>query len=529
MRYDFLFSVLLYIMAAFLLVGAIFLFSRKRQLPGLILSGLFVMANAIYAMGYASFVFADLETYKLLLNHVMHISIPYLAPLWLLLAFKLRRPNQKLPFGLIVGIMVIPFISMIANFAYRMDGKWFQTLYYVAHTIRSDVLPHWTGYTVLIYQKGILYYVLMGYSAIVLGWACALFYRGYRQNEFLAKTRSLILFSISLVGFVLLTLSVISTKTVFIDYTPFFTALFALVLFFTLFHYELFDLVPKAYQLVFMQSQNPIFILDASFQIVHMNQKAKSLFFAESELKSGFTLNHLLPNIEIDFESTLLGNALEIELPIETDKRTFSLELLVLKNRYFGRNYNGYCLTFFDITEHKKEMEVMEKMASYDGLTQIYNRRYFYHLATEMFDDAQIQMKNIAVVMFDLDDFKIVNDIYGHQAGDYVLEELAQFLKTRFPKEGIFARYGGEEFIYMVTNVTINDVKKLISSLCKEVATHPFVYSERKMKITASFGVSGSMKSIEKSLETYIKEADDMLYCSKGNGKNQVFFTKDIQ
>jgi hypothetical protein len=110
MRYDFLFSVLLYIMAAFLLVGAIFLFSRKRQLPGLILSGLFVMANAIYAMGYASFVFADLETYKLLLNHVMHISLPYLAPLWLLLAFKLRRPNKKLPFGLIVGIMVIPFI-----------------------------------------------------------------------------------------------------------------------------------------------------------------------------------------------------------------------------------------------------------------------------------------------------------------------------------------------------------------------------------------------------------------------------------
>ena len=214
---------------------------------------------------------------------------------------------------------------------------------------------------------------------------------------------------------------------------------------------------------------------------------------------------------------------------VDGKTRYYSLELQTLSSSLLHKNSKGYCVIFYDITHQKEEFARMEKMASYDGLTNIYNRRYFYQLATEAFDLAQIEHKNMVTVMFDLDDFKIVNDIYGHQAGDYVLEEMGMILSQMFGNEGVFARYGGEEFIFMQTGISVEDIKTKIQNICKALANHAFVYNNRKMKITASFGVSGTKTIIEKAMDTYIKEADDMLYRAKRNGKNQVFFSKDLE
>ena len=529
MRFDFFIAVSLFIIASFLVVGAIYLFTRKEQLSGLKLTGIFVMANAIYAGFYAGFIINDYEVYKLLFNKIQHLAIPYFSTIWFLISLRLlnRQRKIKIPFYLL--IFLVPFIAMVSNFLYVSDGEWYQTLYYTSHVIRAFDGVHYEGFNVIIYQKGILYFIQSAYSSSLLIFSTYNFYHSYRKSVFLAKNRSLILFMISLLGFVLVALQLVNVESSALDSTPYLISLFSFILFFALFHYELFDLVPKAYQLVYEKSLSPIVILDESFTLVSMNEQANKIFVNQKNYPHGLKLGDLCGSSDPICSELINNKHHEVSINVEGEARYYSLELQILTGAFFQKNSKGYCVIFYDITQQKEELSKMEMMASYDGLTNIYNRRYFYRLATEAFDLAQIEHMNVITVMFDLDDFKIVNDIYGHQAGDYVLEEMAKILTDMFGDEGIFARYGGEEFIFMQTGVSIELIKDKIYNICTALSNHPFVYNNRKMKVTASFGVSGTKKLIEKALDTYIKEADDMLYCAKRNGKNQVFFSKDLE
>lgn len=529
MRYDFIISVTLFIIASFLFVGAIYLFTRKEQLSGLKLTGLFVLANAFYAAFYAAFIINDYEVDKLLFNKFQHLAIPYFGVLWFIISLRLLNRQRKIKGSFYLFVFSIPFIVMLANLLYVSNGEWYQTLYYVSHVFRPFNGIHYEGFNVIIYQKGIFYYIQASYNALLLVLSTLNFYKSYRGSAFLAKNRSFILLLVSFIGFLLIAFQLLSNQSSALDSTPYLISVFSFILFFALFNYELFDLVPKAYQLVYEKSLSPIVILDETYTMVSMNEQAKKIFVNQKNHPHGLRLGDLCGSSEPIIDDLFNNLHHEISMTVEGVERFYSLELQILPGAYLNKKSKGYCVIFYDITQQKEELSKMEKMASYDGLTNIYNRRYFYQLATEAFDLAQIEHKNIVTVMFDLDDFKIVNDIYGHQAGDYVLEEMASLLSKMFGSEGIFARYGGEEFIYMQTGVSINDIKTKIQDICNALSNHAFVYNHRKMKVTASFGVSGTKTVIEKALDTYIKEADDMLYCAKRNGKNQALFSKDLE
>ncbi len=529
MRFDFIYAVLLFVIASFLLVGAIYLFSRRERLSGLILTGIFVLANAIFAAFYAGFILNDYENLKLLMNHVQHLAVPYLTVLWFFISLKLLDREKRLKWYFVLLLLLIPFVTMISNFLYVKDGEWYQTLYYSTHWIYNPQMLPLQGFNIIIYAKGPLYYVHMAYNFVILGLSTLNFYLSFKRSVFLAKTRSLILLMVTFIGFLLIGLSVSSGESSPIDTTPILTSFFAFVLFFALFHYELFDLVPKAYQLIFQQAHNPIFILDERFTVVNMNEKAFDFFNYKEIVPPNLTLADLCKSGDALYDELKSNTQKEISYYDNGTEYTFSVELLTLHNKYMGKINNGYCAVFVDITHQKDELRKVERLASFDSLTDIYNRRHFYQMATAAFDLAKIEGHSLYMTMFDLDDFKIVNDIYGHQAGDYVLSEMALLFKKYLGANDIFARYGGEEFIIMRTNVTLAKTKELIRQLCESLSKHPFVFGERKIKITASFGVSGSIKQIDKSFETYIKEADDMLYCAKGNGKNQVFFTSNLR
>jgi diguanylate cyclase (GGDEF)-like protein len=528
MRYDFIIAISLFIISAFMFVGAWFLFSRKEQLTGLKLTGIFVLANAVYATFYAGFILNDYENIKLLFNNIQYFAIPFLAPLWFLISLKLKNRNKKFKWYLYFVLFIIPILTLIANFIYQKNGNWYQLLYFTNHRIFSFNQTGWEGFTAIIFTKGPLYYTQNLLNLLLLSAATVNFFKSFKKNVFLAKTRSLILFLISLVGFILITLALLNNETSIIDFTPFFTSLFAFVLFFALFHYELFDLVPKAYQLIFQESLSPTIILDSNFNVVNMNRVAIDFFETKTEGLHHVNLAELCHTQEDIYQLLINGSKVELEYEYKDSKKYFLLELLTLTNQYFSHFSNGFCAVFYDITSQKEELKKMEHMASYDELTGIFNRRFFYRLATDEFDKAKIENNNLIIIMFDLDDFKVINDIYGHLVGDYVLAEMAKRIKDHTGDNAIFARYGGEEFIIMQTDILIEKVKENVNFLCTLLGIHTFIYDGRKIHLTASFGVSGAKKRIDKSLETYIKEADDMLYCAKGNGKNQVFYTNDL-
>ncbi|MDY0116113.1 MAG: diguanylate cyclase [Sulfurimonadaceae bacterium] len=167
----------------------------------------------------------------------------------------------------------------------------------------------------------------------------------------------------------------------------------------------------------------------------------------------------------------------------------------------------------------KEQRDKLIFAASHDLLSGLYNRRHLTEEGSRRFSSAIRHQLRLSMIMLDIDHFKIINDTYGHLAGDEVIRAVSQVLLQYKRNEDFAARYGGEEFIVLLDNCKIEDavlkaeqLRKLIESLVPD-----------GIKVTASFGVT-ELQHSHRSFEEMIKEADEALYHSKENGRNQVSY-----
>ncbi len=162
--------------------------------------------------------------------------------------------------------------------------------------------------------------------------------------------------------------------------------------------------------------------------------------------------------------------------------------------------------------------EVLQKELQYDGLTKVFNRKYFFKVAQEHFDRSKRFNQPLCIVMADIDHFKLINDTHGHQSGDVVLQEVSKILSSSMRKFDIVARYGGEEFIVLIFANADNSYG-IIEEIRKNIQESVFC-NGKKLKVTASFGIA-ELKADDSSLEDIIKRADGALNSSKHNGRNR--------
>ena len=166
------------------------------------------------------------------------------------------------------------------------------------------------------------------------------------------------------------------------------------------------------------------------------------------------------------------------------------------------------------------------RLAITDGLTGLYNSRYFYKQL-----DAEIARSNrygssFSVILFDIDNFKQLNDSFGHQAGDNVLHELAKILQSLSRETDIVVRYGGEEFIIILPNTSEEDTINLAERIRSTVEKHIFLPGrEGGANITISGGIASYPRNAGSS-ESLLNAADVALYSAKGAGKNRVLCFK---
>lgn len=172
--------------------------------------------------------------------------------------------------------------------------------------------------------------------------------------------------------------------------------------------------------------------------------------------------------------------------------------------------------------------EISLSMALTDGLTGLYNRRYFEVHLQKMMQTLKTTKKPLGVLYMDIDHFKSVNDTYGHNVGDEILKSFAVRIKDSLRSFDLVARLGGEEFVALLPDVT-PDVAYLISErLRRNIADKPFVCStpEGTLKVTSSFGgiVLDGDADASSNLQDILKRADDQLYKAKHDGRNCVYF-----
>jgi len=157
-----------------------------------------------------------------------------------------------------------------------------------------------------------------------------------------------------------------------------------------------------------------------------------------------------------------------------------------------------------------------------DGLTEVENRRSLEMHLHEMWQHSMRLHEPIALIICDIDKFKAVNDNYGHQAGDSVLKEFAQLLKSEAREIDRVGRYGGEEFLLILSGTVLDAAVTFAERLREKVEGHTFSYAGGTLRRTMSCGVAAAPHPRVKDQEALLRASDDALYVAKETGRNRV-------
>ncbi len=274
-------------------------------------------------------------------------------------------------------------------------------------------------------------------------------------------------------------------------------------------------------------AQDAIIMINGDGNISYWNNAAMEIFGYSREEATGRNLHQLLAptryleNPAKGFarfretgEDALVGKVSEMEA-LRKDGTEFPIEVSFSVVRIKDK-WSGIAIVR-DIAERKRSEATLRQLATTDALTGIFNRRHFNTSLETEIRRAQRYHLPLALILFDIDHFKRINDVFGHPAGDQVLKHMADLVRGTIREPDMFARWGGEEFVILTPGNDADGARKLAEKLRKEMEKYRF---PEVGTVTSSFGVT-ALQADDKA-EDFLKRVDSALYQAKKMGRSRV-------
>lgn len=273
------------------------------------------------------------------------------------------------------------------------------------------------------------------------------------------------------------------------------------------------------------------FILTRNGEYLSTFGGKESLLVTSASKLIGKKVHDVMPKDKADFIINTIHSAIDknsnisvvYELEVKSGVRTFEAEITPIPKPIMGEPVVIWFAR--DITTTRSLQQNLSHLAYYDSLTDIPNRRFLIQRLEEENARCGRQNKKSAVVFFDLDNFKSINDVLGHNIGDLVLIEAAQRLKSLIRKDDFLCRLGGDEFIVILSMIgeTTSDAKQNAQVSCEHLAEgleKPMKINEHKITVTASFGIS-LLPQCNLDSSKLLDEADRAMYLDKSRKNGQ--------
>lgn len=319
---------------------------------------------------------------------------------------------------------------------------------------------------------------------------------------------------------------------------------------------DMFNIVPIALQKIVDHISDGFIVIDENRKIIDFNKTAKQSFCGNYEIRrsqdfkefmdslkiENLNIDKLLDYIEISAEKKD-SISFDTSIKFKNVIHYFNIEVTPMFNDY---KYLGTIVLFRNTTKYIKNLQmvkdyqlllennlekmtidkqellvrsaIMENMSKVDALTDMYNHRTFQEYFDTIIEQVSRADRSLQLAILDIDDFKKINDTFGHSVGDIILKRIASKIKTMVTAEDITARYGGEEFAVILTNKTMRQSLRLLESIRKTIQDEMHV--ELNKNVTVSIGVHEYYKGEAK--EEAFNKADKALYKAKRKGKNMI-------
>jgi len=270
---------------------------------------------------------------------------------------------------------------------------------------------------------------------------------------------------------------------------------------------------------LFDKSPDAIALLNQTNEIVNINKKFEKYFEYTLEEVQGKDIDlFIIPKEDLNKAKKLSNNVIQDRSTVNLDAFRISksginrsVEILAYPIILNNNNFGAYAV-YRDISDRKEKEKRINKLAFTDNLTKAYNRRKFSNVLSKEISRYNRYNIPFSIILFDIDDFKKINDKYGHLAGDNVLIEVSNIINAHIRKNDWLFRWGGDEFIVLFSNAEYNTAKELSRKLESTIANYSFY---KNIKATISCGTA----TYKKSIDDLLYEADQQMYKNKQEKK----------
>lgn len=468
----------------------------------------FSFSLSVYILGYAM----EINSYTLeqmkFWNQFQYFSIPFIASLMLLFTILFKNKNYQFKWIQLILVFTIPVISFLARLTNR-----YHNLYYTDF----DVIEA-SGIRLLDLEKGINYYVQQLHSLTAIIIALVLLLSGIKRKNRSENLQFILLSAATILPFLGILLIVINFSGSGLDYVAILLPGSLLLMTYVLIKFDFLEIRTKAREASFENSPDGLILLDKNYRILDFNKMANRIFPGLSDIKGNFGIDGIAPG------NSEMQKAFKNDFPNEfvlSDKQD-EFHYDITSSMIFDSHgkITGYLKTLRDITENNKIKEQLRNLATIDSLSGICNRNYFLELAEKEKQKAGESGYPICFLMMDIDNFKAINDKWGHGAGDLIIKEFGKLTKQTFA-EGISGRIGGEEFAVVMPGYNIEMGVAIAERFLKIIENMRVWHEQTMISTTVSIGVACS-ENPETGIEELMKRADKGMYHAKYMGRNRV-------
>ena len=503
---------------------------RYRDKPvALIFTGLSLVMSLYSFSSVMSAYSPDFQLADLWLNKIRYIAIVLVPVFFLCFVLAYESRFQYLTFGRIIPLLAFPVYDL-----YMIFSPQYHQLFIKSATFsRVDGLVmrvNWVPGPWFWVHTSYCYLLLAGALGILL-WSAWKHSAPYRQQVLLLLLGALL----PLLANVVVTWRFTQYKV--LDLTSFGFSYTGLVFAFALFRFRLLDLVPIARDRVLECINDAVLVLDLKGRIVDVNPAGEVLIGLGKKEAVGKMVEECL-RVPYNFFELLRDEdncQVEIERPLPENPEAI-FELQVSRLRLRGGDWVGILVVGRDVSERVamvddretiiRELEAVQaeltRQVKYDFLTRVYSRQYFIGIAAQEQNRALRYQRPLSLIMIDIDNFKRVNDTFGHEVGDRVLVDVARTIKAELRVVDILARFGGEEFVVLLPETGLLQARQVADKIRMKVAAMMVSGNDeggREIQVTVSLGLT-SLNGRVKGLDDLLRLADQAMYAAKADGRN---------
>ncbi|MEL6471472.1 MAG: histidine kinase N-terminal 7TM domain-containing protein [Cyanobacteria bacterium J06623_4] len=470
------------------------------------------------------------EVAKVIFGKAQYLGLAPFPIFWLIFTLRYAQRDGWVSRGFIAAISTIPLLSLVFAFTDRWHGWVWQSARLKETNFPQLEIVHgwWFDYVMVPHS----------YALLILGFGVLL--SASFSGSRLYRRQTVILLTAALIPFGCNVLYVISEITLYgLDLTPVGFAFAGCLIYFGLFRVGFLEIAPISYKTVFTNTTDAVILIDGQRRIVDLNPSA----VAESRhlIDAKAALGRYLEDIFVDY-----GNLFATLFPTEQRQpeltRTIQLPAR-LPNKHTGqpqaayrevkvrslispgKRSVGWVVMIRDVTLEKQQQAQLEQFAYVDSLTGLFNRRQLELAAQRIFlSQSQISTPlgsspKLALLYIDLNDFKPINDRYGHDVGDIVLKYFARCLSQSVRQGDMVVRLGGDEFVALLYNADTAIATDMRTRLHRSL-DRAVVLAGHRFSISASIGIA-YYPTDATTLSQLIQQADKNMYREKQSFKQK--------